>query len=99
MIFIQWTKGAFADLETPPQTIAFRVVRNTDYLSEFPEMGTRMKRRHRRFKNLRQIVVGRYWRVIYDFDETEEIIFVLRIQNCRQKLPTTQELERRRKDL
>jgi len=99
MIFIQWTRGAFSDLESLPQAVGFRVVRNTDYLSGFPEMGTRMKRRHKRFKNLRQIIVGRHWRVIYDFDEAEETIFVLRIQNCRQKLPTTQELERRRKDL
>ena len=44
--------------------------------------------------NLRQLLVNRRYRVVYQYDEASAAIRVLAIQTCRQQLPTESELKR-----
>ncbi len=99
MKFIQWTNTAFAELEILPQADAFEIIRRVDFLAQFPEMGAPLESRFPRFKKLRQLIVKRNARVVYEFDENQETIFVLAVQNCRQKLPSTSELKRRKRKI
>lgn len=86
-------------MEVLPQAVAFEIIRRVDFLAQFPEMGAPLKSRFPRFEKLRQLIVKRSVRVVYEFDENEETIFVLAVQNCRQKLPSTSELKRRKRQI
>ena len=97
MMFIQWTNSAFAELENLPQEIAFEIIRQTDFLVEFPEMGSNLESRFSRLKGLKQLIIKRNWRVVYEFDEAEQTVFILAVQHCRQKLPAMRDLRRRKR--
>lgn len=95
--FIQWTSPAFRELEVLPEKLAFDVIRKTDLLSDFPELGPDLGSRFKKLAGLRQLLINSRWRVIYDFDPDESMVSILTVQNCRQKLPSTRELKRRKR--
>jgi mRNA-degrading endonuclease RelE of RelBE toxin-antitoxin system len=96
-MFIQWTNSAFAELENLPQEIAFEIIRQTDFLINFPEMGSNLESRFSRLKGLKQLIIKRNWRIVYDFDDDEKTVFILAMQNCRQELPPMRDLKRRKR--
>ena len=97
MIFIQWTNAAFNELEVLPEEIAFEIIRQVDFLAQFPEMGAPLETRFPRFEGLRQLIIKRNVRVVYEVDE--ETIFILAVQNCRQKLLPVRDLKRRKRQI
>lgn len=94
MIQIEWTSRAFLVLEELPQEIAFDIIRRIDLLPKFPAMGAKFESRFVSLASYRQIIIKRTYRVIYDFDEFENRIYVLVIQHCRQQLPAMRDLKR-----
>lgn len=94
MIAVEWTSRSFLVIESLPQEIAFGIIRRIDLLLKFPQMGVRLKSRYSSLNHCRQLIINRNFRVIYDFDETESCIYILAIQNCRQKLPSPRDLKR-----
>lgn len=94
MAYVEWMSKAFTSLEVLPQHIAFNIVRRTDMLSDFPEMGSLLSNRFKYSQRYRQIIVGRQHRVIYEFDSFDDRVYILVIQNCRQKLPSARDLKR-----
>ena len=99
MNFIQWTNSAFNELEILPQEISFEIIRQVDLLTQFPEMGAPLQSPFPRLKDLRQLIVKRSIRVIYEFDDVKETIFILAVQNCRQELMTLRDLKRRKRQV
>lgn len=97
MIFIQWTNAAFNELEVLSEEIAFEIIRQVDFLAQHPEMGAPLETRFARLKELRQIIIKRNWRVVYDFEAEKETVFVLAVQHCRQKLLAARDLKRRKR--
>ena len=95
MIEIEWTSRAFSVLEALPQEIAFEIVRQVDYLQEFPQIGANLSSRFASLQGYRQLIIKRKYRVIYDFDEFENRIYILAVQNCRQQLPSGRDLKRK----
>jgi plasmid stabilization system protein ParE len=95
MAYVEWMSKAFTSLEILPQHIAFEIVRRTDMLAEFPEMGPLLSSRFRFPQQYRQIIVGRQHRVIYEFDSFDDRVYILAVQDCRQKLPSARDLKRR----
>ena len=98
MIQIEWTSRAFTALENLPQTIAFDIVERVDLLWKFPQIGAKFDNRLSALKGYRQIVVKRNYRVIYDYDEPENRIYILAVQHCRQTLPAGRDLKRQETD-
>jgi mRNA-degrading endonuclease RelE of RelBE toxin-antitoxin system len=98
MVRLEWTSPAFLVLETLPQTVAFDIVRRVDLLPVFPKMGAKFDSRFPTLRGYRQIIVKRNYRVIYDFDEFENRIYILSVQHCRQKLPSARDLKRKEAD-
>ncbi len=97
MADIIWTSTAFLVLETLPQVIAFGIVRQTEYLRRFPEMGPHILR-PRTLSIYRQLIYNRSYRTIYRFYVTENCVRIAYIHNCRQKFPTAAQLERALRD-
>lgn len=95
MIQVEWTSRAFLSLEKLPQAAAFDIIRRVDLLPKFPEIGAKLESRFAALKNYRQLIVKRNFRVIYDFDELENRIYILAVQHCRQKLPSARDLKRK----
>ena len=94
--FIQWTDQAFRELESIPEKLAFEIIRKTDLLSPFPELGSDLGSRVRQLAGLRQLVINWHWRVIYEFDDSKSTVFILAVQSCRQKLPQGHKLRKRK---
>jgi mRNA-degrading endonuclease RelE of RelBE toxin-antitoxin system len=94
MAEIEWTRPAFSNLERLPQVIAFEIVRRVDLLADFPESGASLQSESPLLKPCRQLIIKRKYRVVYEFDEFENTIYVLAVQNCRQKLPSARDLKR-----
>ncbi len=94
MIEIEWTSRAFSVLELLPQEISFAIIRQVDVLQQFPEIGVNLGSRFIPLKYYRQLIIKRNYRVIYDYDEVEQRIFILAVQNCRQELPPPRDLKR-----
>lgn len=92
---IEWTAPAFAQLEALPQSLAFEVVRRVDVLRAFPEAGARVQSADPRLKSCRQLIIRPSHRVIYDYDEAEDAVYILAVQHCRQRLPSGRDLKRR----
>ena len=93
---IKWTAPAFARLEALPQSLAFEVLRWVDVLSAFPEAGARVQSADPGLKSCRQLIVRRSHRVVYEYDEAEEAIYILAVQHCRRRLPSGRDLKLRR---
>lgn len=87
-------ESVFAVLERLPQKLAFDIFRRLDQLAEFPEMGSPLGPRFPRLEGFRQIIYRRQIRMIYEFDESDQTVYVLLIQDCRQKIPTPRDLKR-----
>jgi mRNA-degrading endonuclease RelE of RelBE toxin-antitoxin system len=94
MAEIEWTVPAFASLEKLSQAAAFEIVRRVDLLADFPESGVTLQGEFPLLKPCRQLIVRRKIRVVYEFDEFENTIYVLAVQSCRQKLPSARDLKR-----
>ena len=98
-MFIQWTNSAFAELENFPQEIAFEIIKQTDFLTLFPEMGNSLESRFARLRDFRHLVIRRKFRVVYQYLKTEQAVYILAVQRCRQKLPTASDLKRRKANI
>ena len=98
MIHIEWTNTAFSELEILPQTTAFEIIRRVDFLAKFPEMGAPLESRFKKLLGFRQLVVQRSFRVVYEYDYATQIVYILAVQNCRQKLPAERDLKRRKRE-
>jgi mRNA-degrading endonuclease RelE of RelBE toxin-antitoxin system len=96
MIFIQWTNTAFNELEILPPEVSFEIIRRVDFLAQYPEMGALLEIRFPRLQGFRQLIIKRKIRVIYQINEDEETIYILAVQNCRQKFPPTRDLKRQK---
>jgi mRNA-degrading endonuclease RelE of RelBE toxin-antitoxin system len=94
MAEIEWTSRAFRILETLPQGIAFEIIRQVDYLQQFPNLGVNLSSRFATLKDYRQIIIKRKYRVIYDYDDFEKMIYIVAVQDCRQHLPSPRDLKR-----
>ncbi len=97
---IRLTNRAFAALEALPESIAFDIIRKLDHdLTMFPEMGAPLGPRFPRLNGLCQLIYKRSVRVIYDYDQHDETLYVLAIQDCRQKMPSPRDLKRDTNDI
>lgn len=85
---------AFAVLESLPQAVAFDIFSKLDRLSAFPQMGSPLGARFPRLNRFRQIIYKGWLRIIYEFDEVDETVYILAIQDCRRKMPTARELDK-----
>jgi len=94
MVDVTWTSPAFLVLETLPEEIAFGMIRQTDLLSSFPEMGSRLPSTFKSLQRYRQLIFRRRFRLLYECDEPENCVYILTVQNCRQRLPTARDLKR-----
>ena len=93
---IELAASAFAVLESLPETIAFDVFSKLDKLGEFPQMGSPLGPRFPQLKAFRQLIYKRRLRIIYQFDEQDRTVYILAIQDSRQKLPSARDLKRDR---
>lgn len=91
---IELVDQAFAVLESLPEITAFDLFSKLDKLAQFPQMGSPLGPRFPDLEGFRQLVYKRRLRIIYEFDEHDNIVYVLVIQNCKQKLPAPRELKR-----
>lgn len=98
MNYIQWTNLAFNELEVLPEKTAFEIIRQVDLLAEFPELGVGLESRFTSLSGLRQLVVNRHHRIIYEFDSEQKTIYILAVQHCRQKLLPMRDLKRRKRE-
>ncbi|MBS1807699.1 MAG: type II toxin-antitoxin system RelE/ParE family toxin [Acidobacteria bacterium] len=94
MIQIEWTTQAFAQLEALPQAIAVEIIRRTDALQVFPEMGVSLCEQLQSVWNYRQLIIKRKHRVIYRYDREQSLIYIAAIQHCRQQLADYSDLQR-----
>ena len=53
MIDLEWTTQAFDRLEALPDSIAFEIIRRTDVLAAFPEMGVSISEHYQTVFNYR----------------------------------------------
>ena len=95
MVEIEWTAPAFTQLESLSQALAFEVVRRVDVLNTFPEVGVKIESADSGLQKCRQLIIKRSHRVVYEYDRTQGIIYILAVQHCRQRLPTERDLKRR----
>jgi ParE toxin of type II toxin-antitoxin system, parDE len=93
---IEWVDPAFEKLEALPSTMAFEIIRRVDLLASFPQMGVSLNSRYPQLGNCRQLIVGASYRIIYEFDALAGLVYILELQQCRQRLPTIAELRFRR---
>jgi hypothetical protein len=96
--FVQWSGPAFRKLESLPQKLAFEIISRTDLLSAFPELGNELGSRFEQLAGLRQLIVDRRWRVIYEVDQKDAAIWILAVQSCRQRLPSKRTMKKQKRD-
>ena len=94
MSHLEYMARSFAVLESLPQHTAFGIVSQLAHLRQSPRMGATLGPRFPKLKDFRQILYKRVMRVIYEFDEYENVVYILAIQDCRQKLPSARHLKR-----
>jgi hypothetical protein len=92
---IEWTAPAFAQLESLAQDLAFEVVRRIEVLNVFPETGSRIATSDPDLRRCRQLIINRSHRVVYEYEKAEKTVYILAVQNCRQRLPSGRDLKRR----
>ncbi|HEY2867131.1 MAG TPA: hypothetical protein VGJ02_08565, partial [Pyrinomonadaceae bacterium] len=63
---------------------------------DFPELGVDLGNRFNELSGLRQLIVNRKWHVIYEIDLPRSTVWILAIQNCRQKLPPQRKLRKQK---
>jgi hypothetical protein len=94
MAFIERAQTAFTQIEAIPSSLSFEIIRRVDLLETFPKMGVSLRSRYPQLQNCRQIVIKRAHRVVYKFNTETEVVYILAVQHCRQRLPATSELRR-----
>ena len=94
MARIEWTERAFSQLERLPTVIGYQIIRRVDFLEKFPEKGVMVRSRKKHAINYRQLIVGKYYRVLYEYEAFSETVFILAVQHTRQRLPSLRELKR-----
>lgn len=92
MVEIEWASPAFKVLETLPQRLAFNIVARTDLLAEFSQQGTILQGYHHLGNPFRQLIYKGIYRVVYLFAESQNRLYIIALQNCRQVLPPVEEL-------
>lgn len=83
---------AFAVLEAFPHNVAFEIFSKLDLLVEFPQMGSPLGSKFPSLRGFRQLIFKKRIRIIYDFDEYDNTIFVLAIMDCKRKIPAGRDL-------
>ena len=94
MADLVWTSPAFLVLETLPPAIGMGLFGLAERLGDFPKMGSPLDGYSKAFAGYRQLIYRRQFRAIYEFDETENCVYILHLQDCRQRFPTARELKR-----
>ena len=94
MVEVIWTSPAFLALEAMPFTLALGIFRRAEILKDFPEMGGPLPANKRAYAKYRQLIYRRTHRIIYEYGEAENTVFVLAVQNCKQMLPAPRDLRR-----
>lgn len=94
MADITWTSPAFLALEALPDKIAFRIFGQVEMLRNFPQMGGPLPSERKAYARYRQLLYREAHRIIYEYDEIEDTVYVTSVQNCKQKLPSPRELKR-----
>lgn len=97
MADVIWTSSAFLVLESLPQPIAFGIFQQTEHLQRYPEIGSQISGVGH-LSQYRQLIFKKKYRIIYRFDDAENIVRIIHLQYCRQKLPTARETRRALKD-
>ncbi|MFZ1701906.1 MAG: type II toxin-antitoxin system RelE/ParE family toxin [Pyrinomonadaceae bacterium] len=93
MHHIIWSNPAFRVLETLSDKNAFGIVRQTDMLANFPEMGPTMPVNGRPSR-YRRLVYRKAFRIIYRLDDLNEDVLIVMLQNSRQRIPSRRDLDR-----
>lgn len=94
MVEIIWTSPAFLALEKLPFALAVGLFRKAEMLKDFPEMGGPLPTNKKGYAKYRQLVYRKTHRIIYEYSETENAVYVMAVQNCKQMLPAPSELRR-----
>ena len=94
MVDIEYTSAAFLALEKLPQQIGFGIVALSDHLRENPEMGRVVRIKNAPLGQYRMLIYRGTHRVIYEYDESANCIYVGAVQDCRQNLPRARDLKR-----
>ena len=81
-------------MEEPSSSTAYEIIRRVDLLEKFPEMGPRVQSKRRDMTNLRQMIVGKYQRLLYEYEPALETVYILVVQHTRQTLPSMRDLRR-----
>ncbi|HEY6332681.1 MAG TPA: type II toxin-antitoxin system RelE/ParE family toxin [Blastocatellia bacterium] len=93
---VEWRIPAFEQLEALPLSVAFEIVRRVDLLDHFPNAGVKFTRPAALAK-FHQLIVDLNYRVIYEFDDAADIVWIFAVQHCRRKLPSARDLARARR--
>ena len=94
MVNLIWTSPAFLFLETLPESQALGIFRQVEMLRVFPQMGGPLPSRKKAYSKYRQLIYRKHHRIIYEFDETDNTVYVSAVQNCKQRLPSPRNLRR-----
>lgn len=95
---IEWTNTAFDELTALPRETTFEIIRRVDFLTKFPEMGAPLESRFKKMRGFHQLIIQKNFRVVYEYDENRETVYILAVQNCRQKPPAERDLKRRKRE-
>ncbi len=90
-----WNSPAFLFLETLPETLALSIFHQAEMLKVFPSMGGPLPNTKKAYSQYRQLIHQKRYRIIYEFDELEDTIYVSAVQSCKQRLPSPRSLARR----
>ena len=94
MTDIEYSSTAFLSLEALPQLVAFNIVTLIEYLRTHPEMGKIVNIKNAPHRQYRMLIFRGTHRVIYEYDQVANCVFVGYVQDCRQKLPKGRDLKR-----
>lgn len=94
MVDVEYTSTAFLALEALPQHIGFGIVTLSDHLRKNPEMGKIVRIENAPPAQYRMLIYRGTHRLIYEYDETDNRIYVGAVQDCRQKFPDARDLKR-----
>lgn len=94
MVDVEYTSTAFLALEALPQHVGFGIVTLSDHLRANPEMGRTVRIQNAPLGQYRMLIYRGTHRLIYEYDETDNCIYVGAVQDCRQKLPKARDLKR-----
>lgn len=73
-----WNSPAFLFLETLPETLAFSIFHQAEMLRVFPRMGGPLSNAKKAYSQYRQLIYKKRYRIIYEFDELEDTVYVSR---------------------